>query len=170
MVCCVSAWTVCAREGLMLTSSTSNVKCLLGKFGFSNHQVEQVKQWKRYIPGLINSHILSHIASNMREILVSLVRIYQYITAHEYTCYQSNEVLFTPTHVLTLITHMPCDNVWTRTVHESFMINITIVKGYSESCDVSYIAVYEDHQATSNHGSFNSIIESFCGHVHHQSV
>ena len=64
--------------------------------------------------------------------------------------------------------------VWMITVHRTFMINVTIHKGFvpfSVSCEHrgSHISLYEGHSNCTDYNCDN-LIEWFCGHVHMEHV
>ena len=64
--------------------------------------------------------------------------------------------------------HSPTVVQWTVTVHSTFMVNITIIKSYtnfSESCEAANVQVYEGHKYHRNW-----VIETFCGHIMYESV
>ena len=57
---------------------------------------------------------------------------------------------------------------WTISVHQTFMINITIYKAYipfTDMCSPHYIQIHEGHNM-----SKESLIELFCGHTYTENI
>ena len=108
--------------------------------------------------------------TNMLRKMTRIVqRIVCYKLCYSDTKHQTFAVLTAPCFdFLTFTSWIPESKTWHITVHEVFMINITIYKSfvpYSDLCSPHNVQLHEGHSINND-----SLIEKFCGHTYMESV
>ena len=97
---------------------------------------------------------------------------------HRYSYARASVSLTTPCHYFMFQTQHVTENVWTITVHKSFMINVTIAKAfvpYSRNCKNNYLTVSHcinkmEVKDGARERTKHNHSEYYCGHTHNEAV
>ena len=107
--------------------------------------------------------------NNLKQMKFELVqRVFAYKMCKHSKDKASNLNLHTPCSYVYFNSWTPTSRSWSISVHQLFMINITIYKSfvpYSDSCSPHNVQIHEGHNLNND-----SLIELFCGHTYMESV
>ena len=153
----------------------SDIKHLPERFGLKQTSYDTAYQWRNYVSSLISNIILPVAITNVQDVLVRLTN--QPHCRHITQYVQNETALSAPCHGMHFISTKLCEMIWTITVIDLFIINITIEKAsvpYSKFCKSgdSYIAINEGHNTMFCSQGFKCAhtIQYYCGYVYMDST